>query len=202
MDLECIFFFFLEEGALILHYEQPSGTPECSGVLPLVVTVAYIPAEDKEKKNTGMRLQGLAAVPAMVKHVEKVWHGSQHVVVSHVNAPDACQVLCTQLREVVPICQVVALPLLSELHVFDGPLGMRFWRTSNNEVFHQRLNIKSMGKATTQGKKFFRDMARNGMLPTTDGGIREDSAVYLAKVYEAGLCGSLYVWEIQFVGPE
>ena len=73
--------------------------------------------------------------------------------------------LRTQLREVVPICQVAALPLLSELPEFEGPLGMRFWRMSNNEVFRQRMNIKSMGKATTQGKKFSRDMARNGMLP-------------------------------------
>ena len=70
---------------------------EHPSVLPLIVTVAYIPPEDSEKKNTEMRLQGLAAVPAMVNHVKRVWHGSQHVVVSHVNAPNACQVLRTQL---------------------------------------------------------------------------------------------------------
>jgi hypothetical protein len=160
----------------------------------LSLDLTYIPPEDKEEKNTEMRLQGLAAAPAMVKHVKKVWHGSQHVVVSHVNAPDACQTLRTQLREVVPICQVVAIPLLSELPVFDGHLGMRFWIMSTNEVFHQRLNIKSMGKATPQGKTFFQHMARNGMLPMM-GGIRENSAFHLAKMCEAGLCGSLYVWK-------
>ena len=55
----------------------------------MIVTVAYIPPEDSEKKNREMRLQGLVTVPAMVKYVKKVWQGSQHVV-AHVNAPDAC----------------------------------------------------------------------------------------------------------------
>ena len=92
--------------------------------------------------------------------------------------------------EVVPIGQVVALPFLSELPVFDGPLGMRFWRMSNNEVFHQRLNIKSIGKATTQGKKFFRDMARNGMLPMMgiSGRIQPSTWLRCAKPRCAVLC--------------
>ena len=162
---------------------------EYPSIPPLIVTVAYIPPEDA-KKNTELRLQGLAAVPAMVNHVKKFWRGSQHVVVSHVNAPDACQVLRTQLREALPVDQVVALPLLVGLPDFQGPLGMRFWRMSTNEVFHQRLNIKSMGKATPQGRKFYQAMARNGMLPMmgVSGRIQPSSWRKCAKPGCAVLC--------------
>ena len=68
---------------------------EHPGILPLIVTVAYIPPEDKEKKNGAMRRQGLHAVPALVEHVKRMWCGSQHVVVAHVNAPDGCQMIKT-----------------------------------------------------------------------------------------------------------
>ena len=120
------------------------------------MTIAYISPGDSEKKNREMRLQGLHAVLVMVEHVNRVWQGYQHVVVAHVNAPDGCQVLRTQLRDVVPMCQVAALPLFSELPVFTGLAGMCFSRLPNNEVFHQRMKIKSMGKATVQGRSFSR----------------------------------------------
>ena len=68
---------------------------EHPGILPLIVTVAYIPPEDKDKKNSAMRMQGLHAAPALVEHVKRMWRGSQHVVVAHVNAPDGCQMIKT-----------------------------------------------------------------------------------------------------------
>ena len=77
---------FLSRESIFFLLFGGRSLPECS---PLIVTVAYIPPEDSEKKNREMRLQGLVTVPAMVKYVKKVWQGSQHVV-AHVNAPDAC----------------------------------------------------------------------------------------------------------------
>ncbi|MCG3769690.1 MAG: hypothetical protein JW384_00819 [Nitrosomonadaceae bacterium] len=132
-------------------------------VLPLIVTVAYIPPEDK--KNSAMRRQGLHVVPALVEHVKKMWSGSQHVVVAHVNAPDGCQVLRTKLKEVLPTAQVAMLPPFVDQPVFTGCPGMCFSRTSNGEVIHQRMRIKSIGKATLPGKKFAKEMALQGMLP-------------------------------------
>ena len=132
-------------------------------VLPLIVTVAYIPPEDK--KNSAMRRQGLHVVPALVEHVKKMWSGSQHVVVAHVNAPDGCQVLRTKLKEVLPTAQVAMLPPFVDQPVFTGCPGMCFSRTSNGEVIHQRMRIKSISKATLPGKKFAKEMALQGMLP-------------------------------------
>ena len=43
------------------------------GVLPLIVTVAYIPPDDKDKKISETRQQGLHAVPKMVEHIKSMW---------------------------------------------------------------------------------------------------------------------------------
>ena len=45
---------------------------EHPSVLPLIVTIAYIPPEDKGKKNSAMRRQGLHVVPALVEHVKRI----------------------------------------------------------------------------------------------------------------------------------
>ena len=129
-------------------------------VLPLIVTAAYIPPEDKGKKNSAMRRQGLHVVPALAEHIKKMWSGSQHVVVSHINAPDGCQMLKTKLKEVLPMAQVALLPPFVDQPVFTGSPGMCFSRTSSGEVIHQRMKIKAIGKATLQGKKFARKWPR------------------------------------------
>ena len=90
----------------------------------MIVTIAYIPPEDKDKKNSAMRLQGLHVVPALVEHVKKMWSGSQHVVVAHVNAPDGCQMLKTKLKDALPMAQIALLPPFVEQPVFTGGPGM------------------------------------------------------------------------------
>ena len=112
-----------------------------------------------------MRLQGLHAVPALVEHVKRMWCGSQHVVVAHVNAPDTCQMLKTKMKDVIPMVQIAALPPFSEQPVFTGQPGMCFSRKLNGDVVHQRMKVKSVSKATVQGRKFFKEMACQGMLP-------------------------------------
>jgi len=137
---------------------------QCPGVLPLIVMVAYIPPPKKGNKE--VRKQGLNAIPEMMEHVRRIWPGSKRIVVAHVNAPDGCQMLRTKLEGVVPARHVAALPLWSERPVFTGQSGMLFSRMPNGSVVHQRMKVRSVNAATAQGKRFYSEMARKGMLPT------------------------------------
>ena len=96
-------YFAVDRDGCLWRKQHPS-------ILPLIVTVAYIPPQDKDKKNSAMRAQGLHAVSALVEHVKMMWHGSQHVVKAHVNAPDGCQMLKIKIKNVVPIVQIAAVP--------------------------------------------------------------------------------------------
>ena len=134
---------------------------------PIVLTSAYIPpirSGVHAKYCQEIRSEGLAAIPKIVDHVNKIRRGCQQIIVAHINAGDGCIELKTTLAESVSMGHRAELDPDSTT-VMPMTMGMNFYRTPEGEVVHRRNKIKSISKATLSGKALSRSLAEKGYLP-------------------------------------
>ena len=120
-------------------------------MLPLLVTVAYVPPV--RRLCIELRKSAFSAIPLIVKWVGELRRGSQHIILAHVNAADGCADLKTNLASVLSSKSVEELPLVD---AGDDPMGHGMWfvRTEDGVVLHRRDDIESISMWTVAGKSF------------------------------------------------
>ena len=131
-------------------------------MLPLLVTVAYVPPVRHYWRE--LRKSALSAIPLIVKWVGELRRGSQHIIVAHVNAADGCVDLKTNLASVLSSKSVEELPSVDAGY---DPMGRGMWfvRTEDGVVLHRRDDIESISVSSVAGKSFSTKLAKLGVLP-------------------------------------
>ena len=101
----------------------------------------------------------------MADYVNKVRYGCHHILAVHVNASDGCVDLKTVFPGSISMAQIAELKLDTSPSV-PSAIGMKFCRTTEGEVIHQRNKIKSISKSTPSGRALSKSLAKRGYLPT------------------------------------